>query len=210
MTIVSELQQNRLFKGVEQADLEALEKLMTQKSFTKDAVLFAKGDPGDAMFIILSGHVRIYIEDAQHNQITFRVYGPGEVFGEFAILDQQPRSAAAAADEPLEVLILHRDSFLTFLKERPVVGLGMMRSLAERIRYTTLYLERVIDWTESLSKGEYEQAIKEIALSTSDDQIQNLIKTFVEMIHTVEQREQRLKSQAQPQSNPETKLPDES
>jgi CRP/FNR family transcriptional regulator, cyclic AMP receptor protein len=194
MSLVTELQQNRLFKGVDAEHLEELEQFMTHEIYKTGDVLVRQGDIGLAMYIIVSGRVRIFIQDDKGNDVTFRSYGPREVFGEFAILDQQPRSASAAAQEPLDVLVLNRDNFLKFLKERPVVGLAMMRSLAERIRYTTTYLEKIIDWTESLSKGNYEQAIREMALSSTDDEIQQMIRTFLDMIHSIRAREEQLKA----------------
>jgi signal-transduction protein with cAMP-binding, CBS, and nucleotidyltransferase domain len=126
MDIAEQLTGSPLFRGVDRADREALIKVMRSQSYPKGAVLFHKGDAGDSMYIILSGRVRIFTHDAQGNEITIRHLS--EMFGEFSMLDQKPRSASASAAADLEVLVLHRDDFNAFLRERPLVGLSMMRT----------------------------------------------------------------------------------
>jgi CRP-like cAMP-binding protein len=190
MDIVDQLAGSQLFKGVARADREALISRMRRQSYPKGAVLFDKGDAGDSMFIILSGRVRIYTRDAQNNEITIRYLS--EMFGEFAMLDQKPRSAAAVAAEDLEVLVLHRSDFNAFLRERPLVGLSMMRSLVERVRYTTTYLQRVLDATEQLSQGEY-NVMRTVAESSADEEIQVMISAFVQMVRGVQAREETLR-----------------
>lgn len=196
MNIITELQQTPLFKGVEASDLEELQKFMERATYAEGEILFRQGEVGLTMYLIVSGRVRIFIYDEQGNEVPFRMYKAGDVVGEFAILDQRPRSATAVAVEPLDVLVLHREAFMTFLKERPLVGLAMMRSIAERIRYTTSYLEKIIDWTQWLSRGNYEQAIVEMAPANDDDEIQTLIKTFLDMVHSIRAREAQLKNRA--------------
>jgi CRP-like cAMP-binding protein len=195
MDIVDQLEGSKLFRGVERADREALIARMHRQSYPKGAVLFEKGDAGDSMYIILSGRVRVYTRDAQNNEITIRYLS--EMFGEFAMLDQKPRSAAVAAADDLEVLALHRSDFNAFLRERPLVGLSMMRSLVERVRYTTTYLQRVLDATEQLSQGNY-NAMKTVAASGDDEDIQVLISAFVQMVRGVQAREESLKREHDP------------
>jgi CRP-like cAMP-binding protein len=195
MSIAEQLQTATLFKGVSLSDLEALVHLMRRQSFPEGAVLFEKESIGDSVYIILSGHIRIYTQDAEGHELTIRHYGPTQIFGEFSVIDQRPRSASAAAADPLEVLILHRDDFLAFLKERPLMGLAMMRGLAERLRYTTTYLETVIDSVQRLSRGEYDPTVEQIAVSETDAEIQDLIGSFLQMVRALQEREAALKQQ---------------
>ena len=139
--IAEQLQKTDLFKEVELADLEALVERMQHEHHKGGAVLFKAGDAGDAMYIIQAGSIRIYMHDDGGKEITLTQYGQNEIFGELSPIDEQPRSASAAASEPLDVLVLHRSDFLEFLNERPQIGLAMMRSLSQRLRYTTTYLE---------------------------------------------------------------------
>jgi CRP-like cAMP-binding protein len=195
MDIVDQLAGSQLFKGVARADREALISRMRRQLYPKGAVLFDKGDAGDSMYIILSGRVRIYTRDAQNNEITIRYLS--EMFGEFAMLDQKPRSAAAAAAEDLEVLVLHRSDFNAFLRERPLVGLSMMRSLVERVRYTTTYLQRVLDATEQLSQGDYD-GMRAVTEPGGDEEIKVLIGAFVQMVRGVRAREETLRREHDP------------
>jgi CRP-like cAMP-binding protein len=192
MTIAEELKQFSLFKSVELNELEALARLMEQQSYTVGAILFEKDQSGDAMYLIRAGRVRIFLRDPQGNEITFRHYGPGQIVGEFALIDEKPRSASAEAAEPVEVMILSRENFLRLLRERPILGVEMMRSLAERVRYTTSYLEKLFSAINMLVNNEYEQAIKEMSISSDQDEIQNLINAFVQMVKNLREREEAL------------------
>ena len=176
-----------LFKGVDRANREALIRVMERRHFPKGTVLFRRGDPGSAMYIILSGEVRIYTEDAEGNEFTIRHLS--EMFGEFSMLDQRPRSASVAAAEDLDVLILHRDDFTRYLREHPMAGLAMMRNLVERVRYTTTYLQYVIEATRRLAGGDYDLAMQEMPEAETDAEIQTLIQAFVRMVQGVQTRE---------------------
>lgn len=189
MIIADELKKFALFKSVESGELEALARMLQQQSISTGTVLFEKDQPGDAMYLIQSGRVRIFLRDPKGNEITFRHYGPGEIVGEFALIDDKPRSASADAAEPVEAMILNRENFLQLLKERPMLGVEMMRSLAERVRYTTSYLERLFAAINLLGNSEYELAIREMSISTDQDEIQSLIKAFVLMVNNLRERD---------------------
>lgn len=196
MTIAEELKKFPLFKSVELNELEALASMMQQQSYPQGAVLFEKDQPGDAMYLIRTGRIRVFLRDPQGNEITFRHFGPGQVVGEFALIDDKPRSASAEAAEPLEVMTLSREHFLALLRERPILGVEMMRSLAERVRYTTNYLEKLFSAINLLVNSEYEQAIKEMSITTDEDEIQNLINAFVQMVTKLREREAALNQAA--------------
>ncbi len=138
-----------IFRRMSPEDLRALVDRMGRRTFKQGAVLFHQGDPGDALYVVLSGRVRIYLVDAGGERKDFRDYLPYQTVGEIALLDDEPRSASASAEPdpaapgaPIELLVLHRDDFRSFLRERPIVGLDMMRDLTDRVRYTTSFLER--------------------------------------------------------------------
>ncbi len=156
------------------------------------------------MMLITAGQVRIFMNDDQGNEITFRTLGAGQILGEFSLLDRKNRSASAATIAPLEVLILQRADFLRLLQERPLVGIELMRGFAERIRYATSYLERLYDALELLSNREYDQAIREMALSSDEDEMRELITTFLTLVHRV--RADEIKSTATGESADESKV----
>jgi CRP-like cAMP-binding protein len=194
--IAQQLAQIPMFKGVSMSDMETLVNMGRKMSFMSGQKIFQQGTVGDSMYIILSGRIRIYFEDAQKNQLVLRHYGSGEIVGEFAILDQQPRSASGAADEPVTTLVVDRKTFLAFLRERPVVGLSMMRNLTERVRYTTQFLESLNEGVLLLAEGNYEDAIRELTSSGADDQLKYLVGDFMNMITQVRERQEKLRKSA--------------
>lgn len=186
--IGEELKAFTLFRGLETPDLDRIAWAMQALSLKQGQLLFRQGQPGDAMFLVRSGRLRIFINDEQGNEITFRYYGPGETVGEFALLDGKSRSASAEAVEPTDITSLARADFDRFLHDRPVIGITMMRSLAERVRYTTLYLEKMLNVVELLSNEAYDQALQEMAISSDEGSIQSMIQTFIQMVGSVRAR----------------------
>jgi CRP/FNR family cyclic AMP-dependent transcriptional regulator len=186
MIAPDELRRFSMFRTVDAAALTALAGAMQPRSFAANTTLFRKGEPGEAMMLITAGQVRIFLNDEQDNAITLRTLGEGQVVGEFSLLDHQPRSASASAITALDVLVLQRAEFLRLLHERPLVGVELMRSLAERIRYSTGYLERLYEATELLSRSEYDEAIREMALPSEDGEVRELITSFVTLVHRVQ------------------------
>jgi CRP-like cAMP-binding protein len=198
--IAEQLRQAPLFKGVSLPDLEALVKAMKQESYAAGSLLFSKGDPGDSLYIILSGKVKIYTHDAEGKEFTLTEYGGGKVFGDFSILDQQPRSAYATVIEAAELMTLSRDQFMAFMPTHPSLGLTIIRHLTDRLRYITVYLNKVTTFGERLASGEYERAIQEFTTVGPDEgevdtQIETLIAAFMQMARSVKDREDSLKVQ---------------
>lgn len=188
MIASDDLRRFPMFRTISAADLDALARAMRRKSFPPTTLLFHKGDPGDAMMLIRAGQVRIFMHDEQGNEITFRTIGVGQILGEFSLLDRKPRSASASTITALDVYVLGRADFLKLLNERPLVGIELMRSFAERIRYATSYLERLYDALELLSNREYDEAIREMAMSADEDEMQELITTFLKVVHRLQAR----------------------
>ena len=81
--------------------------------------LFHKGDKGDSLFVINAGLVKVVTEDAQGSEVVLNQVGTGEIIGEMALLDNEPRSAGVVALNDTEVLELKRDDFMKVLKQQP-------------------------------------------------------------------------------------------
>jgi CRP/FNR family cyclic AMP-dependent transcriptional regulator len=103
------------------------------RDFPAGAVIFEEGDPGSRLYVIQAGRVRIVKRNGPR-QVTLAQLGPGEFFGEMALLDRQPRSAAAVVDEPARVLELDEAAFERLVTERGEVALGVLRRLSRRLR----------------------------------------------------------------------------
>ncbi len=138
---VSALRSVPFFAGLSDQELQALADSLENRTFGKGAIIFHKHSPGDTMYIIESGKVRIFILSESGQEISVNVYGPGDIFGELAILDGRPRSAGAVALERTETLVLHRNDFLRHLKAHPEMAQSIIQMLSARLRYTTAYVE---------------------------------------------------------------------
>jgi CRP-like cAMP-binding protein len=103
------------------------------RDFPAGAVLFEEGDPGSRMYVIQSGRVRIEKRIAGH-AIAMATLGPGEFFGEMALLEGRPRSASAVVDEPARILELDEEAFGAMVRGSGEVGLRLLRKLSGRLR----------------------------------------------------------------------------
>jgi CRP-like cAMP-binding protein len=130
-----------LFAGLSDQELEVLADSLGKRTFGKGMIIFHRDSPGQTLYIIESGKVRIFILSESGREISVNIYGPGDVFGELALLDGLPRSAGAIALEKTVTLTLHRDDFLRHLEAYPRMAKSIMEVLSTRLRYTTAYAE---------------------------------------------------------------------
>ncbi|MGF1623488.1 MAG: Crp/Fnr family transcriptional regulator, partial [Alphaproteobacteria bacterium] len=105
------------------------------------AAIFAKGEPGDRLFIVVSGKVRISTKGPDSQQLTLNILGPGALFGEVALADGGERTADAGTIGAAELLVLHRRDIHDQLLRRPEVALGMLAALSERVRWISARYE---------------------------------------------------------------------
>lgn len=133
-TIVSLLQQGALFREVEEPLLHKLAEHTRRRTFAANEALFHEGDPGYTFYLIVSGHVKIQTTLPTGATIHLATRGPGEHFGEMALIDGKPRMADAITMEPCDLLILERSDFIACVETSPRIALGIMASLADRLR----------------------------------------------------------------------------
>ena len=135
MTIES-LRSVPLFASLDDRAARTLRDLMSVREVPAGTLLFKMGDPGDSMYLIEGGQVRIYIHDGDGENLTLAELGDGDFFGEMAIIDGKPRSANAAATEQACLAVLAREDFLRFVRDNPDVALEMVSAISERLRRT--------------------------------------------------------------------------
>src|SRR5438034_11516331 len=101
---------------------------MTQRRwFKRGEVIVHKGDPGDTLFAILQGQVKIVLPSESGEEALLAVLDEGEFFGELSLIDGEPRSATIVASEPTETLVLHRDAFFRVLNGNPDLAIHMLK-----------------------------------------------------------------------------------
>lgn len=115
----------------------------TERRVARNAVIFEKGDEGHSLLAVLAGQVRVGSISAEGKEVTHRVFGSGEIFGEIALLDGKPRSAHAVASEDTTLLVLERRTFLPLLMRNEGMLSRLLGVLCDRLRQTTLAVEEI-------------------------------------------------------------------
>ena len=126
-----------IFSKVSQADIEELTKIVTAKKYELDAAVFFQGDPSDSLYILLKGSVKVTQASEDGREKILDILGPGEIFGEFAMLDGHPRSATVTTCEPTELASISHKDFRQFVASRPEILWKVLEALCERIRKTS-------------------------------------------------------------------------
>jgi CRP-like cAMP-binding protein len=119
---------------------ELLKQAITRR-FQADDVIFRKDDPGTGLYGVVSGRVVVVADSAEGKELILNVFGPGEYFGEIALLDGEGRTATAIAREPSELLFLDRRHFMPFLARNPDVMTRIIHLLCRRLRRTNDLME---------------------------------------------------------------------
>ncbi|MDC4203983.1 MAG: Crp/Fnr family transcriptional regulator [Candidatus Manganitrophus sp.] len=122
------------FQDLSAEELAKLAPLLREASYRKNEVLFRTNDPGNTLFILRSGRVKVTLTDRHGREVILRVLQPGEIFGEMAVLDGYPRSATVTALEKSYASTLDRDSFLRFIQSHPQWSLKMLATMSRRLR----------------------------------------------------------------------------
>ena len=122
-----------LFSGLSGDELNSLEQLGEIKKYKKKTVIINKGEQAEGLYIILSGKVEIYVSDDAGKEVVLNVQGPGEHFGELALLGGMERTASVETLEDSSFMIITKDVFTNFLHSNPKIPLNLIRGLVERV-----------------------------------------------------------------------------
>jgi CRP-like cAMP-binding protein len=142
------------FAGLDAAALDRVASGTRIRRFRRGEVVFHLGDPGDALFLISSGAVKITLPSETGDEAILATLQPGEVFGELSLLDGAPRSATAVALEPTETIVLQRDRFRDLMTTEPSIRDAVMANMAAEVRRLTTQVEDLhfLDVTGRLAK----------------------------------------------------------
>jgi CRP/FNR family cyclic AMP-dependent transcriptional regulator len=122
-----------VFAGLGRREIDSLLAITGTRKLRAREVLFRKGDDGATLYGIMRGRLRV-VSGGDSKEVILNFLDPGEVFGEIALLDSQPRSATIAAVDATELLTLHRRDFLPFVELHPKVAIQLAVVLAQRLR----------------------------------------------------------------------------
>ncbi len=138
------LRSHYLFRDLEPQVVDKIEALVTTRQLGKGKHLFQKGDPGDALYGVISGRMVMCVTGSHGREMILNIMEPGDVFGEIALLDGQPRTADARATDPTSLMTIYRRDFIQFLETRPAVSIHFMHLICQRLRQTSELVEDTI------------------------------------------------------------------
>lgn len=138
------LRQVSLFSDLSDKDLRELESVVRERSFRRNEVIFHAQEPGNALFVIKRGRVKISMDDRSGKEIILRILEAGDFFGEMSLLDDEPRSATVSSLGPCQALILFREPFLRFIPRHPEVVMKMLMALSRRLRKADEKISRLV------------------------------------------------------------------
>ena len=191
MDITELLKKSAILKDLPEATLEELSAALQTRTLPVGEVLFKLGDPGTEMILVQEGKIAIYMpgERPELGQ-AIRVFQPGDMFGEMALIDHMPRSTSARAETPAIVLTLNAAAFDRLVLEQPQANAAVMSALTDRIRYTTNFIGEMRGWVQRMGEGKYHDV--QAGGDYQDNSLAALAADFVRMTAQVREREETL------------------
>jgi CRP/FNR family cyclic AMP-dependent transcriptional regulator len=141
---LSVLHQHPFFCDLEPEALDQLCRYAKHTTLKRGATIFCRGDPGNSLFAVISGTVKISISSPDGRNAILNLIGAGEIFGEMGVLGGAARSADATANTACEIFVIDRRDFLPFVKSQPALSMKFIELLCVRVRRTSEQVEQII------------------------------------------------------------------
>ncbi len=151
-----------IFSDLEEKDLLKIVKLGTRQKYKKGNLVVLEQESGAALFVIISGKVKVVRMDEDGREVILSMFGPGEFFGEMSLLDGLARSASVVATLKSELFMIHRRDFLELLHNFPTVAISLLAELAMRLRKADMQIK-------SLSLKDAAGRVANVLLILADD-----------------------------------------
>jgi signal transduction histidine kinase len=148
-----------LFRALGQAEHQALRLIAQERHFAAQTAIFKEGDPGDGVYFVKDGLVEISSVVGAGRRVLSQL-GPGEVFGEMAVIEHRPRSATAIAARDTDIYFLPRGEMLSFLQRSPALAFGLLQYISHRLRdFNQVYLREVVQAERLAVVGNFARSI---------------------------------------------------
>ncbi len=153
-----------IFSELDDDTLIKLSQLGTLKSFDKDSIILSEQDAGSALFVMVSGKVKVarVSNDDKNKEVILTLLNPSDFFGEMALLDGLTRSATVTSMEDSKVFIIQRNDFLNLIQEHPEVSIALLQELTQRLRAAGMKIK-------ALSLKDAEGKVATVLLQLADD-----------------------------------------
>jgi signal transduction histidine kinase len=155
-----ELESNKLFRDLLPGEMQELRLATRVLMFAANQLIFSQGDPGDGIYFVKEGLVQISTTVSNGESKVLSMIAAGDLFGEMAVVDSDPRSATATADEPTTVYFIGRPELIKLLDHMPRLAAALMRELSRRIRtFNDQYVREVFEAERLQLVGRFASAI---------------------------------------------------
>ncbi len=151
-----------IFADLEDRDLEKIARLGTRQKYKKGNVVVLERESGASLFVIVSGKVKVVRTDEEGREVILSMFGPGEFFGEMALLDGMARSASVVAISKAELFMIHRRDFLESIHQFPSIAIALLAEMAMRLRKADMQIK-------SLSLKDAAGRVANVLLILADD-----------------------------------------
>jgi len=154
------LESAELFRALAPAELGAFRAVTIERQFVADQIIFREGEAGDGMYVVKDGLVEIAGNLNPQTRKVFSRLGPGEIFGEMAVVELRPRSATATATKPTTLYFIPRGEMLTLMQRSPGLSLAMLQIVSQRLReFNQQHLREVLEAERLAVIGRFARAI---------------------------------------------------
>jgi CRP/FNR family transcriptional regulator, cyclic AMP receptor protein len=151
-----------IFSDLDTDRLKQISQLGSRKFYKKDSTVLHEDETGSALFVIISGRVKISRESDDGKEVILTILNESDFFGEMAILDGMSRSATVTAIEESELFLIQRVDFLILLQEHPEISVALLQELTQRLRASDMRIK-------SLSLKDAEGKVASVILQLADD-----------------------------------------
>jgi len=137
------LQSTSLFSGLEQSELQKIDRLIIEKRYEKGETIFFEGDDAEGFYIVGSGKIKVFKMNPSGKEHILHIFGPGEPVGEVPVFSGRPFPASAEALLKSTMLYISRKDFVSLIEHNPSIALDMLGVLSMRLRQFTNQIENL-------------------------------------------------------------------
>jgi signal transduction histidine kinase len=154
------LESARLFRNLKPEELAALRRVAQEKTYPAGQDIFREGDPGDGVYVVKDGVVEIYALPDRKTRRVFSQVGPGDIFGEMAVIEHRPRSAAASAARDTQVYFIPRAEMLSLVERSPGLAMSLLQEISARLReFDQQHIREVVQAEQLALVGRFARSI---------------------------------------------------
>jgi signal transduction histidine kinase len=154
------LEASKLFCQLSPSELSALRRIAREQEFSAGQEIFKEGDTGDGVYVVRDGLVEISGLVDEKTRLVLSQVGPGDMFGEMAVIDDKPRSACAVAKSDTQVYFIPRPEMLSLIERSPVLAMASLREVSQRLReFNRQYLREVLQAERLAIVGRFARSI---------------------------------------------------